>query len=255
MRRTRKTIMPRQNPIPTSWPLAKLPTIKNHFVVVAHRGDHTAAPENTLTALQNTVKCGADYMELDLRTTRDGQIVIMHDGTVDRMTDGKGKVSEMTLNDIKALKVIDKRPGMPPGSVTNEIVPTFEEMLAAARKAKLYFYLDCKEIDPKQVMMLLKKYQMEKNVVAYDDVEGCRRWKQAAPEIPVMTSFPRDVNTPATLEAFWRHDSVEILDGSAPCLHPGDGHSREKLGRSRLARYSEPRREPSAVGYRYQNGH
>jgi glycerophosphoryl diester phosphodiesterase len=209
----------RQN-IPTSWPLAKLPAQRNRFVVVAHRGDHTVAPENTLTALHNTKKCGADYMELDLRTTRDGQIVIMHDSTVDRMTDGKGRVAEMTLKDIKALKVIDRRPNLPPGSILTETVPTFEEMLDAARRENLHFYLDCKEIDPRQVMDLLVKYKMDKNCVAYDGVEGCRRWKQTTPDMPVMTSFPSEIKTPTALEEFWRHDSVEILDGSFPQYTP-----------------------------------
>jgi glycerophosphoryl diester phosphodiesterase len=205
----------RQDKQQTSWPLAKLPKIRNRFVVVAHRGDHTMAPENTLTALHNTVKIGADYMEIDIRTTRDGQIVLMHDDDVDRMTDGKGKVAEMTLMEIKALKVIDKRPNMPPNSVLSETVPTFEEVLDAARKAKLCFYLDCKEIDPRQVMQYLKKFGMERHVVVYDGVEGCRAWKKVAPEIPVMTSFGREVRTPEALEAFWRKDSVEILDGNA----------------------------------------
>ncbi len=203
-----------QNPS-TSWPLAKLPALKNRFVVIAHRGDHTAAPENTLTALHNTKKCGADYMELDLRTTRDGQIVIMHDDDVDRMTDGKGKIAEMTLREIKALKIIDRRSNRPPESVKTETVPTFEEMLDAAKREKLNFYLDCKEIDPRQVMDLLVKYKMERNCVAYDGLDGCRAWKKVAPEIPVMTSFPRTIKTPDALEEFWRRDSVEILDGSA----------------------------------------
>ncbi|MDX1934938.1 MAG: glycerophosphodiester phosphodiesterase family protein [Capsulimonadales bacterium] len=202
----------RQTPS-TSWPLAKIPQIKNKFVVVAHRGDHTAAPENTLTALRNAKKCGADYMEIDLRTTRDGRIVLMHDDDVDRMTDGKGPVASMTLKEIKALRVIDRRPNLPPDAVRTETVPTFEEALDAARRERLLFYLDCKEIDPKQVLDLLVRYRMEKNVVVYDGVEGCRLWKKTTPDIPVMTSFPGSIRTPEALEEFWRRDSVEILDG------------------------------------------
>lgn len=209
----------RQTPS-TSWPLAKLPSIKNRFVVVAHRGDHTAAPENTLTALRNASKAGADYMEIDLRTTRDGHIVMMHDRDIDRTTDGKGRVADLTLKEIKALKVVDKRPDLPANAVRTEVVPTFEEMLEAARREKICFYLDCKEIDPAQVMQFLKKYQMERNVVVYDGLEGCRAWKKVAPEVPVMTSFPRDIKTPEALEAFWRKDSVEILDGPFTAYTP-----------------------------------
>jgi glycerophosphoryl diester phosphodiesterase len=196
------------------WPLAKLPKIKNKFVVIAHRGDHTAAPENTLTALHNAKKVGADYMEIDIRTTRDGQIVLMHDSNVDRMTDGKGKVAEMTLKEIQALRVVDRRSDLPQDAVRTEVVPLFETMLEAARHEKICFYLDCKEINPRQVMDLLIKHKMQDRCVAYDGLFGCREWKKVAPSIPVMTSFGRNIRTPEALEAFWRQDSVEILDGS-----------------------------------------
>ena len=70
--------------------LAPLPRARHAFIVVSHRGDHTQAPENTLAAFGNAIKDGADCVEIDLRTTVDSQLVIMHDATVDRMTDGWG---------------------------------------------------------------------------------------------------------------------------------------------------------------------
>lgn len=71
--------------------------------ICAHRGDVSAAPENTLPAFESAVKKGAQQIELDVDLTKDGELVIMHDATVDRTTDGTGKVTELTLAEIRAL--------------------------------------------------------------------------------------------------------------------------------------------------------
>lgn len=71
--------------------------LKSHetkkVLVVAHRGDWRNAPENSLQAFQNCIAMGVDMIEIDLKMTKDNQLVIMHDNTIDRTTDGKGKVS------------------------------------------------------------------------------------------------------------------------------------------------------------------
>lgn len=71
--------------------------------VIGHRGAAGAAPENTLPALRHAVQAGADAVEFDLRATRDGRLVLLHDGTVDRTTDGSGPVGEMTLAEVRKL--------------------------------------------------------------------------------------------------------------------------------------------------------
>ena len=60
-------------------------------VVIAHRGEHLHHPENTTPAFEEAVRLGADYIEVDVRTTADGKLVLSHDGTVDRCTDEKAK--------------------------------------------------------------------------------------------------------------------------------------------------------------------
>ena len=80
---------------------AKILKLKHKFIVIAHRGDHTDVPENTIAAFKNGIKNGVDYVEIDLRTTKDSVLVIMHDATVDRMTSGKGKVSELLYSEIQ----------------------------------------------------------------------------------------------------------------------------------------------------------
>ena len=87
---------------PTATPL---PAVKNGFVVISHRGNHVNVPENTLAAVEEAIRAGADYTEMDLRTTKDSFLVLSHDATVDRMTNGMGRVKDLTLEEIEKLTV------------------------------------------------------------------------------------------------------------------------------------------------------
>ncbi len=69
--------------------------------VSAHRGSSKAAPENTMYAFKAALDSGADYIELDVQLTADGQLVVCHDETIDRTTDGKGKVSDYTYEELQ----------------------------------------------------------------------------------------------------------------------------------------------------------
>ena len=71
--------------------------------ICAHRGENQTSPENTLSAFKKAVSMGAHMIEFDVRMTKDGHLVIMHDKTVDRTTNGKGLVSELSLKQIKEL--------------------------------------------------------------------------------------------------------------------------------------------------------
>ena len=70
---------------------------------IAHRGASGTFPENTLSAFRAAIDAGADMCELDVQLTRDGAVVVIHDDTVDRTTDGKGEVAELTLEELKRL--------------------------------------------------------------------------------------------------------------------------------------------------------
>lgn len=98
---------------------------KSKYVLVcAHRGDWRNAPENSLQAYQNCIDMGVDMVEIDIHKTKDGQFIIMHDATLDRTTNGKGKISDFTLDEIKKLYL---RTGH--HIVTTHKVPTLEEVL------------------------------------------------------------------------------------------------------------------------------
>lgn len=73
-------------------------------LAIAHRGGGGMSPENTLYAFERAIALGVDVLELDVRSTSDGELVVLHDATVDRTTDGRGlKINEMTLADVKKL--------------------------------------------------------------------------------------------------------------------------------------------------------
>jgi glycerophosphoryl diester phosphodiesterase len=72
-------------------------------ILLAHRGDLAHAPENTLPSFSQAIQKGADGVELDAKLTADGHVIVIHDETVDRTTDGKGKVAKLTLDDIRKL--------------------------------------------------------------------------------------------------------------------------------------------------------
>ncbi len=110
---------------------------KDVVLVVSHRGDWRHAPENSLEALKRCIDLGVDIMELDVRLTKDGHLVCIHDYTVDRTTNGTGKVSDFTLEEIKKLRL--KNACGIPGSAQQ--IPTLEEVMVLA-KDKIMINLD-----------------------------------------------------------------------------------------------------------------
>ncbi len=97
-------------------------------LVVAHRADWKRAPENSLAAIRSCVRLGVDIVEIDLRRTRDGHLVLMHDETVDRTTDGRGKVVDLTLAQVRRLRL-----KMSDGRLTGHRVPTLAEAMVVMR--------------------------------------------------------------------------------------------------------------------------
>ena len=91
-------------------------------LVVSHRGDWRNAPENSLQAFQNCIDMGVDMVELDLKKTKDGELILMHDGTLDRTTNGTGKPEDYTLAELKKLRLKNGA-----GCRTRHQIPTLRE--------------------------------------------------------------------------------------------------------------------------------
>ncbi|MCX2728265.1 glycerophosphodiester phosphodiesterase family protein [Thermomicrobium sp. 4228-Ro] len=103
--------------------------------IIAHRGASGLVPENTLTAFVLAAEQGADFVELDLRITRDGHLVVCHDATLERTTDGRGFVHEHTLAELQRLDAgyaftLDRGVTYPFRGLGLRI-PSFEEVIAA----------------------------------------------------------------------------------------------------------------------------
>lgn len=110
------------------------------MLTIAHRGASGHAPENTLAAFKKAVFLGATFIETDLQLSRDARFVAIHDDSVDRTTNGKGKVHDQTL---AALRKLDA--GSWFGSeFTGERIPTLEEVLEFSKKHDVVFYLELK---------------------------------------------------------------------------------------------------------------
>ncbi len=93
--------------------------------ICAHRGAMETHPENTLAAFKEAVFLGAHMIEFDVRLTKDGHLVILHDETVDRTTNGMGKISELTLHEVKQLDAGSWKSEI----FTGEKIPTLQEVL------------------------------------------------------------------------------------------------------------------------------
>ena len=104
----------------------------NDILLIAHRGASKLAPENTLKAFQKAINLNADYVEFDVHGTKDGQLVIMHDDDTSRTTGQKGKISEMTLEELKQLDCGE-----------GEKIPTLQELIDIA-KGKIGLQLEIK---------------------------------------------------------------------------------------------------------------
>lgn len=114
---------------------------KDKVAVIAHRGASAYAPENTLAAFELAVDMGADWYELDCLLAKDGTVMVSHDNDVDRCTDGKGLITEMTVADLKTL---DAGSWKDPNFV-GERMPTLDESLAMA-KDRIGVYVEIKSV-------------------------------------------------------------------------------------------------------------
>ncbi|CCW70014.1 unnamed protein product [Phytomonas sp. Hart1] len=122
--------------------------------VACHRGDWRNYVENTLEAVESCIAMGADLVEVDVWRTKDGHLIVMHDEMLDRTSNGKGRIGEHTLAEIRALRLKD---GL--GNMTDFTIPTVEEVLLLA-KDRILVNLDKADVYLAEVYELLEKTGM-----------------------------------------------------------------------------------------------
>ena len=144
--------------------LEKFHNPKSDYVMVAaHRAAHKVHPENSISAIKRAIELGVDIVELDVKTTKDGIPVLMHDEAVDRTTNGSGKVEDYTLSELKAFRL-----KMPDGTVTDETIPTFEEALRVIH-GSIMVDIDLKTDAVEAIVETVKRTDTRSHVFYFDN--------------------------------------------------------------------------------------
>jgi len=184
--------------------------------VVAHRGAHQGIPENTLAAYRKAIELGCDFVEIDVRTTKDGRFVSVHNSTVDGYVDGvTGRVDEFTLAELKALD-IGSRVGP---EWKDERIPTFEEILDLCN-GKIGIYLDLKEAPVEPLVREIEKRNMQHSVIWYAGSRELKQVKALSPECVIMPDPGPEKNLPPLLKdleprvvaTVWRHHTKSLVE-------------------------------------------
>ena len=160
--------------------------------ISAHRGASRLAPENTLAAFSKAIAMGADFIEVDLRTTSDGRQVCLHDASLKRTTGADAQVKDVSFERVRTLSA-----GLKSGApYTHEKVPSLEEVckLVSAHNRSgsslVSLYLDCKDIRVEEVIRVLKEYELLSASVFYGDVTTLLAIRNAAPDARLLPAFP-----------------------------------------------------------------
>ena len=153
--------------------------------LVCHRGTSNIAPENTMASLEGAIRVGAYAVELDIQTSRDGVLYVLHDETVDRTTNGSGRIAEMTSDQIDELDAgswFDS-------AFVGEKVPRLEHFLDACRN-RIHVYAEIKQADPALVRDQLAARGLLENAWTFSFDQAIRAETRArVPDLRRMVLF------------------------------------------------------------------
>ena len=185
-------------------------------VVVSHRGIAGSAPENTLAALRQASHHGVQFIEIDVRRSADGTIVLMHDQTVDRTTNGHGRTGELTWDEISQLDAGDH---FSPAFV-GEPVPSLDEALRFLDPTSVTLVLEVKQPGrypgiAGQVARKLREFDFERHTIVVSfDHDWLDGFRDVAPETPVgylqvHTCLPRQMAEGSVVDVHWANVLVD----------------------------------------------
>lgn len=181
------------------FPLLLIPSLaadSQHIIVIAHRGEHLSHTENSLAAFQAAADAGADYFECDVRTTKDGKLVLMHDGSVNRTTTGTGLVAQMSFDEVRALQF---KPAGKSVTASAGPIPAFEEALALAKKTGIGIYVDVKSAAATALVETITRHGMQDRVVIY---AGKKLLVEITALAPQMKAMPEARNAETLADLF-----------------------------------------------------
>lgn len=135
-----------------------------NILICAHRAYHINSPENSLAAINDAIKEKIAMVEIDIRQTKDGELVLLHDKSLNRTTNGSGNVNELTFQKVKQYNLVHQN------KLTSQLIPSLKEVLELA-KGKIYIDLDVKIENFLKVYKLIRFYGMVKQVMfTVDDI-------------------------------------------------------------------------------------
>jgi len=179
---------------------------KNGVYVIAHRGAHIGIPENSLAAYQKAIDLGCDFVEIDVRTTKDGQFISMHNESVSQYDSTKsGRVTDLSFSEIRALD-IGSRVGP---QWKNTKVPTFEEILILCH-GKIGIYLDLKAASIPGLVVIIRKYGMERDILWYISSSDMKSLKQLVAVCPECLPMP-DPGPKSNIESVLNQVGAKVL--------------------------------------------
>jgi glycerophosphoryl diester phosphodiesterase len=184
-------------------------------LVSFHRGANRYAPENTLPAFAKAGRLGADYVEFDVHTSRDGQCFLLHDSRLDRTTNGKGPLAEQTAEELVKLNAGGWF-GRPYAALP---LPTLDDFLAAV-PPDLQLYFDAKAITPEALSAAVESHQLAERTIVYQSADYLLKLKAINPRIRALPPLgrPEQIDSlaerlqPYAVDARWNILSKELID-------------------------------------------
>ena len=166
--------------------------------IIAHRGNSSVTPENTIVAINSAFENGADHIEIDIRLTSDGVAVLMHDSTVDRTTNGTGAIANMTLPQAKQLDA-----GSWKGfAFIGERVPTLAEALVAVgQRGKLYLDVKVSGMGPAIQAALIEASNMDSRTYTSNDIWY---WPGPTPDFKYYVDDPQFLGASLPSVSTWQ---------------------------------------------------
>ncbi|AWV97055.1 glycerophosphodiester phosphodiesterase family protein [Arcticibacterium luteifluviistationis] len=166
-------------------------------LVAAHRAAHNFAPENSLLSVENAIKEGIDIIEIDVKTSKDGVVMLMHDGTIDRTTNGTGKLENYTFEELRKLRLKNAD-----GTLSKHQIPTLEEVLHLAN-GHILIDLDLKLKNIKPVIVDVQRTSMQKQVFFFDsDYSVLKKIKRIDPSLYLMPRTHSDKEVAKAIRIF-----------------------------------------------------
>ncbi|OQX74406.1 MAG: hypothetical protein B6D61_11635 [Bacteroidetes bacterium 4484_249] len=152
--------------------------------IIAHRGASSIAPENTIAAFTKAIETCADFIEVDIRLSKEDSIMVIHDETLDRTTNGSGNVRQFNFQQLRELSAGYSKKFN--SGFTNEKIPTLFEVLSLA-KGKVKVCIDIKNTSETPVLELIEKLSMKNDVYLMSyNVEKLKRIKAGDPQIKTV---------------------------------------------------------------------